>query len=152
VEDRIGKFLDLSAILTGRRQKLKIALAGEHLGALDAILPKGTMDELLAKTFDDSNVTRQATAIADVLQSLQHDPKFGEVVEKITLLWYTGTCYAFSPAWQAANVALPGNTNRVVSVAAYETALQWTIGESHAPGSFQPGYESWSTDPHLRII
>ena len=143
---RTEKFLDLSTILTGasRLKLVSTGMADIYLRTLDDILSLRLVDAILPSQPVSSGVYAEEAVIARLLGV---DPKLQEILGRITLLWYTGSWTALSDAWRAANGVLPKDTTHVISVGAYESGLQWTIGGSHAPGSLAQGFGSWSSEP-----
>lgn len=146
MQPRAERFLDLSTILTGasRLKLVSTAMADIYLKTLDDILSPGLVDAILPSQLGSSDGYADEAGIAKFLSD---DPKLGEILGRITLLWYTGSWTALSDAWRAANGVLPRDTTHVISVGAYESGLQWTIGGSHAPGSLAQGFGSWSSEP-----
>ena len=75
------------------------------------------------------------------------DPDLGPVARAIAVLWYCGTWTGLPDAWHARNGAAPGDTTGVVSAAAYQAGLQWTVVGAHPAGARQQGFGAWSTEP-----
>jgi len=151
VQSRTERFLDLSAILTGA-SRLKLVGTGMvdvYLRTLDDILSPGLVDAILHSQPGSSGGLAEEAAIAKLLSD---DPKLGEILGRITLLWYTGSWTVLSDGWRAANGVLPKDATHVISVGAYESGLQWTIGESHAPGSLAQGFGSWASEPERSSV
>jgi hypothetical protein len=143
---RAARFLDLSALLTGfgRLQLLGAGVADGHLRALDAVLPAGTVEELLAAY---QRLPTGAEREAAVVSTLLDDPKLGPVTQNLIRMWYCGTWSRLPDAWRAAYGASPLDNDRVLSVEAYQAALQWVAAGAHPPGARQQGFGSWAEPP-----
>jgi hypothetical protein len=143
---RLEPFLELSGVLTGfsRLQLLGTAMANEYLRTLDAVLPSGVLDEMLARYKQIPQGTDREDAVAAAILG---DPKLGPVARNLILLWYCGSWTALPDAWHTAYGASPTNTNGVVSAQAYQAGLQWALIGAHPPGSSQQGFGSWSVPP-----
>ena len=122
---RADRFAELSAFLTGygRVELTGTGLTGLYLQTLDAVLPAGTVDELL-EVFGRLPAGRDAAAGAVILDDL----KLGPVARNIILLWYCGTWTALSDAWHAAYGGTPHDISRVVSAQSCPGALQRAAG------------------------
>jgi hypothetical protein len=145
-EDRTGQFLELSALLTGfdRVSLLGTGMTDEFVGALDAVLPAGTLDELLAAhAMLPDGGDREAAAAASILE----DAKLGPVARNVILMWYCGTWTALPDAWRTAYGTSPLDVNRVVSAMAYQAGLQWVAAGAHPAGARQQGYGAWAQPP-----
>lgn len=144
--DRAARFLDLSALLTGfgRLQLLGAGVADGHLRALDAVVPAEIVDELLAAC---DRLPGGADREAAVGPTILDDPKLGPVARNLIQMWYCGTWTRLPDAWRTAYGASPLDTNRVLSVAAYQAALQWVVAGAHPPGARQQGFGSWAEPP-----
>jgi hypothetical protein len=84
MEKRLDQFLGLSAILTGfgRLQLLGTAMAEEYLSKLDAILPAGVLNEMLAAY---ERLPQGAEHEAAVSSAILADPKIGPVARNLIL-------------------------------------------------------------------
>jgi hypothetical protein len=144
-DGRTGAFLALSELLTGYG---RVALAGtgqtdSYLRLLDAVLPPGTLDELLCAARGlpaDAGEAAVQPAILD-------DPKLGPVARNVILLWYRGTWAALPEPWRAAYGVSPLDTDHVVSAATYQAGLQWLAAAAHPAGALQQGYGAWAVPP-----
>jgi hypothetical protein len=147
MQTRSDQFLSLSVLLTGfsRFELLGRAVAGDYLSQLDAVLPAGVVDELLAAYERlPHGDEREGAVAADILA----DPKIGLVARNLILLWYCGTWTALPAAWHNAYGASPQQEQSgVVSAQAYQAGLQWEVAGAHPPGSRQQGFASWSMAP-----
>jgi hypothetical protein len=141
-DDRADRFLRLSAALTGfgRVTLLGTGVAGEYLRALDAILPAGMTDELLASAEPGGDPDAAAARVLD-------DPKLGPVARNVILMWYCGTWAGLPDDWRAAHGASPLDTRHVVSGGAYLSGLQWAAAGAHPAGGLQQGFGAWGLPP-----
>src|SRR4051794_30648175 len=119
MQGRTDRFLSLSAVLTGftRAELLCAGVVDEYLRTLDAILPAGLVDELLAAC---EQLPQGADLESAFTSQILDDPRLGPVARNLALLWYCGTWTALPDAWRAAYGASPLDTNRVVSAVAYQ--------------------------------
>jgi hypothetical protein len=142
VGGRTEVFLEVSARLTGfgRVALLGTGMADEYLRALDAVLPAGTLDELLAAGERDDGVAE-----------LLDDAKLGPVARNLILLWYCGTWTALPDEWRAAYGTSPLDTTRVESAAAYLAGLQWVVAGAHPAGARQQGFGAWAVAPESAV-
>lgn len=143
---RSDQFIELSALLTGFGP---VALRGTgmtdaYVGALDSILPAGTLDELLAA---GSRLPAEGGREAAVGSAILGDPKLGPVARNVILLWYCGAWTALPAAWRAAYGASPLDVDHVVSADSYQAGLQWLVAGGHPAGARQQGYGAWSQPP-----
>jgi hypothetical protein len=133
-------FVAVSARLTGfdRVTLLGTGMTAQYLRAMDAVLPGGTLDELLndQRSHSDARVPE-----------LLDDAKLGPVARNLILLWYCGTWTALPDEWRAAYGTSPLDTTRVVSAAAYQAGLQWVVAGAHPAGARQQGFGSWAVAP-----
>jgi hypothetical protein len=138
VNSRSERFLGLSVRLTGfgRVTLLGTGVAAEYLDAMDAVLPAGTLDELLA-----------AGERTDGDAELLDDPKLGPVARNLILLWYCGTWTALPEDWRAVYGTSPLDTTRVESAEAYQAGLQWLAAGAHPAGARQQGFGAWAVAP-----
>jgi hypothetical protein len=137
-------FVDMSAALTGFSaiQLRGTGMAPGYLAELDAILSEGFVDELLS-TFPRPARGAEAVEPGAVDTVLDH-PDWGPPARAITIMWYCGTWSQLPDAWRAEHGAAPGDTNHVVSAAAYQAGLQWVAAGAHPIGARQQGFGSWS--------
>jgi hypothetical protein len=150
VGTRFDRFLDLSERLTGFGQVdlLGTGVAGEYLSTLDAVLPEGMLDELLAAHDALPGGADRDAAVASAILS---DAKLGPVARNLILLWYCGAWTALPDAWRAAYGVSPLDTNRVVSAEAYLAGLQWLVARAHPAGAQQQGYGAWALPPEAAV-
>jgi hypothetical protein len=146
VGERFDRFVGLSELLTGFGQValLGTGVAEEYLSTLDAVLPDGVPDALLA-AYDalPGGAEREAAVASTILG----DPKLGPVARNVILLWYCGAWTALPDAWRAAYGVSPLDSNRVVSAEAYLAGLQWAVAGAHPAGAAQQGYGAWALPP-----
>ena len=128
MQDRMEQFLGLSVELTGfdRLHLLATAMTGTYIDTVDARLPAGVLDELLAVYGKLPAGAGREAAITRLLE----DPKLGPVARNLILLWYCGT-------WESG----------VVSAEAYLAGLQWVAAGAHPAGARQQGFGAWSQAP-----
>jgi hypothetical protein len=109
---RPDQFVDLSALLTGfdRVALLGTGMTGEYIDALDAVLPAGTLDELLAAY---ARLPPDGDLEVAAASAILGDAKLGPVARNVILMWYCGTWTAMPDAWRAAYGASPLDVNRV---------------------------------------
>ncbi len=129
MQDRLEQFLGLSVELTGlsRLQLLGTAMAGTYLKTMDAKLPAGALDGLLAAYAKLPAGPGRESAITAELLGNSH---LGPITRDLILLWYCGS-------WRG----------DIVSAEAYLAALQWVAAGAHPPGAQQQGFGSWSQPP-----
>lgn len=144
--ERFDRFLELSELLTGFGQVdlLGTGVAVEYLSTLEAVLPEGLLDDLLAAYEALPAGAERDAAVASTILS---DPKLGPVARNVILLWYCGAWTALPDAWRAAYGSSPLDTNRVVSADAYLAGLQWVVARAHPAGAQQQGYGAWALPP-----
>lgn len=145
MEDRAGRFLDLSVLLTGfgRVQLLGTGMLEHYLRAVDDVLPAGFLDELLAAYDALRAGDREAAAGPTIFD----DPKLGPVARNLILLWYCGTWTELPEDWRGLHGTSPLDTHRVVSPASYLAGLQWVAAGAHPVGARQQGYGAWAVPP-----
>lgn len=143
---RTEAFLALSQLLTGfdRVQLAGTGQTASYLGVLDAVLPAGTLDELLCAA---RSLPAGAGGEAAAGPAILDDPKLGPVARNIILMWFRGSWTALPQEWRAAYGASPLDTDHVVSAAAYQAALQWVAAGAHPAGALQQGYGAWAAAP-----
>ncbi len=115
---------------------LGTGMTDAYLRALDAVLPAGMLDELLAAGERDDGVS-----------ALLEDAKLGPVARNLILLWYCGTWTALPDEWRAVNGTSPLDTTRVESAEAYLAGLQWVVAGAHPAGARQQGFGAWAGAP-----
>lgn len=142
-DERVDRFLRLSSVLTGfgRIDLLGTGMAAAYLRELDATLPPGVSDELLAAVAPAESDPDAAAA------RVLTDRKLGAVARNVILLWYCGTWTALPDDWRAAYGASPRDARRVVSGPAYLAGLQWVAAGGHPAGGLQQGFGAWSLPP-----
>lgn len=169
--ERTDKFLAMSAVLTGygRVQLVGTGLTAAYLRAIDAALPAGILDDLLA-AFGRLSADVQSSDLrwvgangvrgvpldddrleANVASVILDDARLGPVARNIILLWYCGTWTALSDAWHAAYGASPLDATRVVSAQAYQGGLQWVAAGAHPAGAREQGFGAWSMPPQSTL-
>jgi hypothetical protein len=143
---RIERFLDLSVLLTGfgRLQLLGTGMTEKYLHALDAVVPAGVADDLLAAC---ERLPAGAGREAAVASTILDDSRLGPVARNVNLLWYCGTWTKLPDEWRVQYGASPLDTNRLLSGEAFQAALQWVVAGAHPPGARQQGYGSWAEPP-----
>lgn len=143
---RSTRFIDLSASLTGfsRLQLLGAGTADGLLRALDAIVPASVVDEMLSA---HEQLPPGAEREAAVRASIFDDPRFGPVAQNLIRMWYCGTWSRLPDSWRTTYGASPLDVDRVLSVEAYQAALQWVVVGAHPPGARQQGFGSWAEPP-----
>jgi hypothetical protein len=142
---RSARFLDLSAFLTGfgRLELLGSGVADGLLRALDAVVPVTIVDSLLeAYERLPAGGDREAAFTA-----IFEDPQLGPVAQNLIRMWYCGTWSTLPDVWRATNGASPLDFDRVLSIEAYQAALQWVVVGAHPPGARQQGFGSWAEPP-----
>jgi hypothetical protein len=129
VQDRLDQFLGLSVELTGlsRLQLLGTAMADAYLETMDAKLPAGGLDELLAAY---GQLPAGAAREAAITTELLDNSDLGPMTRDLILLWYCGS-------WGG----------DIVSAEAYLAGLQWVAAGAHPPGAQQQGFGAWSQPP-----
>jgi hypothetical protein len=170
VENRIDRFVRLSALLTGFAQLhlLGTGMAETYLRATDAALPAGVLDELLAAGSPPSAGSASpggpalpgaaarpgVSALAGGTdpeaaagQAILGDAKLGPVARTLILLWYRGAWTALPQEWHSAYGAAPRDVDHVVSAEAYQAGLQWDAAGAHPAGARQQGYGAWASPP-----
>ena len=137
MDARATRFLEISADLTGfcRVELAGTGMTAAYLAALDAVLPVGLVDRLLAAWPNAGK-----SAVLD-------DPELGPVARNVILLWYRGAWSALPQDWRAAHGVSPHDTDRVLSAAAYRAGLQWAAASAHPAGAAPQGYGAWAAPP-----
>lgn len=141
---RPQSFIELSAALTGFSP---VTLHGTgmtkaYLNKLESIVPGALLERLF------ETVGNAADHFGDdSLKPILDDPDLGPVARGIVVLWYCGAWTELPDAWRARNGAAAGDTTSVVSGAAYQAGLQWTVVGAHPAGARQQGFGAWSTEP-----
>jgi hypothetical protein len=132
--DRSEQLLQLSSRLTGFSTFLlrSTGMLDAYLEALDARLPAGLLDELLASDDDDATMD---------------NPKLGPVARNVILMWYCGAWMLLPDEWSAAYGTKDKNLGGVISAAAYQAGLQWVVAGAHPAGAQQQGFGAWSRKP-----
>jgi hypothetical protein len=140
---RPQSFLEFSAALTGFSQVLLrgTGMTETYLHEIDAIVPLRMLDAILA-AFQQSPDNAGGSAVEQILG----DPELGPVARNIALLWYCGTWTALPDSWRAMH-GLAADTTHVVSAAAYQAGLQWSVVEAHPAGARQQGFGAWAVEP-----
>jgi hypothetical protein len=144
--ERFDRFLQLSELLTGFGQVDLFAtgVAGEYLGTLDALLPEGTLDDLMAACDALPGGAERDAAVASTILG---DAKLGPVARNLIVLWYCGAWTALPDSWRAAYGASALDTDKVVSAETYLAGLQWVVAGAHPAGAQQQGYGAWALPP-----
>jgi hypothetical protein len=141
---RPQSFVKLSAALTGFSPVILhgTGMTQAYLKKISSIVPSRLLDRL----FDTFENAAENSARGDLAVILD-DPDLGPVARAIAVLWYCGTWTELPDAWRARNGAAPGDATGVVSPAAYQAGLQWTVVGAHPAGARQQGFGAWSTEP-----
>jgi hypothetical protein len=113
-----------------------------YLKKIETIVPSRLLDRLF-DTFENASENSARTDLTVILD----DPDLGPVARAIAVLWYCGSWTELPDAWRARNGAAPGDVTGVVSAAAYQAGLQWTVVGAHPAGARQQGFGAWSTEP-----
>jgi hypothetical protein len=151
MQDRMEQFLGLSVELTGfdRLKLLATAMTGTYIDTMDARLPAGVLDELLAVYGQlPAGAGREAAITAQLLE----DPKLGPVARNLILLWYCGTWTVLPEQWHAAYGGPRLDDSGVVSPDAYVAGLQWVAAGAHPAGARQQGFGAWSQAPESSAL
>ncbi len=144
--DRLERFLDLSELLTGfgRVDLLGTGMVDEYLGAIDQVVSASVVNEALeAYGHLPTGPDRDDAAAATILG----DPKIGPIARNLIVLWYSGAWSQLPETWRAAYGASPDDRNRIVSGAAYQAGLQWTVAGAHPSGAQAQGFGAWAAAP-----
>lgn len=144
MDRRSELFIGVSARLTGfnRVALLGTGMTAAYLRAMDAVLPAGMLDALLAD---------ERSLVDTRLGELLDDAKLGPVARNLILLWYCGTWTVLPDEWRAAYGSSPLDTNRVESADAYQAALQWVAAGAHPAGARQQGFGAWAVAPQAAL-
>ena len=112
--DRTTLFLELSARLTGWSlfDLRATGMLDDYVAAVDARLPQGLLDELLAADGGED-------AVMD-------DTRLGPLARSLVLLWYTGSWTA-----PAGMPPPPSRLPVVISASAYRAGLMWRAAGAH---------------------
>lgn len=141
--DRLARFVAASVRLTGfdHTELIGTGVAGDHLDALEAAVPKEMVTELLDVLGGD------AVSDEEVAACLAH-PDLGPVARNLIVAWYTGTWNRLPEGWHRDQGSDGSHdATRVVSAAGFVAGLQWQVAEAHAPGGDAQGFGAWSTAP-----
>jgi hypothetical protein len=111
-----------------------------HICEIDAI---GRMLDAILAASQGSPDNPGASAVKEILG----DPDLGPVARNIALLWYCGTWTALPDSWRSRNGAAAADTTHVVSAAAYQAGLQWSVVWAHPAGARQQGFGAWAIEP-----
>ena len=114
----------------------------QYLQKIESIVPERLLDGLLGD-IENSSDTSGRHDLTAILQ----DPDLAPVARAIAVLWYCGAWTELPEEWRARNGAAPGDTSGVVSGAAYQAGLQWTVVGAHPAGGRQQGFGAWSVAP-----
>ena len=141
---RPQSFLELSAALTGVSPVLLhgTGMTQAYLGKISSAVPEALLERLFTAYSNASG-----NSVQHGLEAILDDSDLGPVARAIAVMWYCGTWTELPEAWRARNGATPGDTTGVVSGAAYQAGLQWTVIGAHPAGARQQGFGVWSTDP-----
>jgi hypothetical protein len=137
-------FVELSSALSGFSQVILrgTGMTQTYLRKVESIVP----ESLLNRLFDTFANSAEDSGRRD-LSAILNDPDLGPVVRAIAVLWYCGSWTELPEAWRARNGEVPEDTTGVVSGAAYQAGLQWTVVGGHPAGARQQGFGAWSTAP-----
>jgi hypothetical protein len=141
---RPQSFIALSAALTGFSPVTLhgTGMTNAYLNKLESIVPP-TLLERLFETFGNG----PDNYANDSLKPILDDPDLGPVARGVAMLWYCGAWTELPDAWRARNGVAAGDTTGVVSGAAYQAGLQWTVVGAHPAGARQQGFGAWSAEP-----
>jgi hypothetical protein len=141
---RSQSLIELSAALTGFSPVLLrgTGMTQQYLQKIESIVPERLLDGL----FGDIENSSDTSGRHDLTAILQ-DPDLAPVARAIAVLWYCGAWTELPEEWRARNGAAPGDTSGVVSGAAYQAGLQWTVVGAHPAGARQQGFGAWSVAP-----
>ena len=141
---RPQSFVELSAALTGFSPVILhgTGMMQAYLSKISSIVPDAVLDRL----FDTFENAPQNSARPD-LTAILEDSDLGPVARAIAVLWYCGAWTGLPDAWHARNGTAPGDAAGVLSSAAYQAGLQWTVIGAHPVGARQQGFGVWSTEP-----
>ena len=144
MRSRPQSFVELSAALTGFSPVILhgTGMTQAYLRKLESAVP----EELLNRLFGGSQNATENSVQSD-LGAILTDPDLGPVARAITVLWYCGTWTELPEEWRARNGTASGDTTGVVSGAAYQSGLQWTVVGAHPAGARQQGFGAWSIEP-----
>ena len=112
-----------------------------YLREIDTIVPPSMLDAILA-AFQHSPDNAEGSAVEEILG----DPELGPVARNVALLWYCGTWTALPDSWRARH-GVAADTTHVVSAAAYQAGLQWSVVGGHPAGARQQGFGAWALEP-----
>jgi hypothetical protein len=159
---RPQSFVKLSAAVTGFSPVILhgTGMTQAYLKKVETIVPSRLLDRLF-DTFENASENSTLLAAAAGARSARapsnsartdltvilDDPDLGPVARAIAVLWYCGSWTELPDAWRARNGAAPGDVTGVVSAAAYQAGLQWTVVGAHPAGARQQGFGAWSTEP-----
>jgi hypothetical protein len=159
---RPQSFVKLSAALTGFSPVMLqgTGMTQAYLTKLSSAVPSRLIDRLFdafEKPLENSTLLAAAAGARSArapshstrgdLAVILGDPDLGPVARAIAVLWYCGTWTELPDAWRARNGAAPAEAAGVVSAAAYQAGLQWTVVGAHPAGARQQGFGAWSTEP-----
>ena len=141
---RQQSFVELSAALTGFSPVILqgTGMTSAYLHTIESIVPA----TLLRRLFQAFGNATGNSAAAD-LTAILDDPDLGPVARAISVLWYCGAWTELPESWRARHGIAPADTTGVVSGAAYQAGLQWTVVGAHPAGARQQGFGAWSTEP-----
>ena len=117
-------------------------MTSAYLNKVESIVPAA----LLERLFETFRNTADNSA-NDCLNPILDDPDLGPVARGIAMLWYCGAWTDLPDAWRVRNGTTAGDSTGVVSGAAYQAGLQWTVVDAHPAGARQQGFGAWSTKP-----
>jgi hypothetical protein len=141
---RPQSFIELSAALTGVTPVLLhgTGMTAAYLRKIDSVVPLGVLERLF-DAFSNARTNSGGSDLAEILD----DEDLGPVARAITVLWYCGAWTELPESWRARNAAAPADTTGVLSGAAYQAGLQWTVVGAHPAGARQQGFGAWSVEP-----
>jgi hypothetical protein len=148
MKQRLDDFLGLSVCLTGfgRLRLLGTGMAQQYLQAVDAILPPGVLDRLLAVY---RGLPEGAACAAALAERILADAELGPVARNVILVWYCGTWSKLPDDWRSAEGVAATDETHVVSAAAYLAGLQWALVGGHPAGGMPQGYGAWASPPEV---
>ena len=141
---RPQSFVELSAALTGVDPVLLhgTGMVQTYLCKISEIVPSRLLEHLFG-TFAAAGKNSAERCVERILD----DEDLGPVARAITVLWYCGAWTGLPEAWHARNGDARSDTGGVVSSAAYQSGLQWSVVGAHPAGARQQGFGAWSTEP-----
>ena len=141
---RPQSFVELSAALTGFSPVMLhgTGMTQAYLTKICSIVPSKLLDRLF-----DAFENAPGNSARPGLRAILEDPDLGPVARATAVLWYCGAWTGLPDDWHARNGTAPGDPPGILSSAAYQAGLQWTVVGAHPAGARQQGFGVWSTEP-----